>query len=80
MSKQGLFQNLAFYGGQKPPRQGVCQCEIIEEVKTKPCGEAEIFYTSYEPDNPIQKLYHIVGFEETVQVSPGGENIAIMKI
>ncbi|MCL2621341.1 MAG: GNAT family N-acetyltransferase [Defluviitaleaceae bacterium] len=54
--------------------------KIIEEVRTKPCGEAEIFYTSYEPDNPIQKLYHGLGFEETGQVSPGGENIAIMKI
>ena len=54
--------------------------KIIEEVKTKPCGEAEIFYTSYEPDNPLQKLYHSLGFEETGQVSPHGENIAIMKI
>ncbi|MCL2621342.1 MAG: GNAT family N-acetyltransferase, partial [Defluviitaleaceae bacterium] len=53
--------------------------KIVEEVKTKPCGEAEHFYISYMPDNPTQKLYHSVGFEPTGQVV-GGEIVARMKI
>ena len=53
--------------------------QVINEVKQKPCGEAEHCYISYEPDNPMKKFYESFGFEETGQVNYG-ENVAKMKL
>ncbi|MCL2235608.1 MAG: GNAT family N-acetyltransferase [Defluviitaleaceae bacterium] len=53
--------------------------KLMEEIKTKPCGDAEHVYVSYYPNNPIQKLYHSLGFEETGK-ELYGEKIAKMKI
>ena len=50
--------------------------KILEEVRTKPLGEAKHMYISYDPDNDkVRKLYATYGFVETgTQI--GGEDLA----
>jgi len=45
--------------------------QIINEIKQKPCGDAEFCMISYEPDNPAKGLYQSFGFEETGQIVDG---------
>lgn len=52
----------------------------LDYIKTKPCGEAEYCYLSYEPENIKAKaLYHSFGFVETGDKDED-ELIAAMKI
>lgn len=52
----------------------------LDFVKTKPCGEAEYCWLSYEPDNLAAKnLYHSFGFVETGDMD-GEELIAVLKL
>ena len=49
-------------------------------IKTKPCGEAEYCWLSYEPENVVaKKLYGSFGFVETGD-KDGGELIAVLKL
>jgi len=53
---------------------------IMDEVRTRPFGPAEHFFTSYEPANAVaSKLYEAFGFENTGQVSDG-ENVMRCKL
>lgn len=52
----------------------------LDFIKTKPCGEAEYCWLSYEPDNLVAKnLYHSFGFVETGDMD-GEELIAVLKL
>ena len=49
-------------------------------IKTKPCGEAEYCWLSYEPENvAAKKLYSSFGFVETGDTD-GEELIAVLKL
>ena len=52
----------------------------LDFIRTRPCGEAEYCWLSYEPDNTAaKKLYHSSGFTETGDMD-GGELIAVLKL
>ena len=52
----------------------------LDFVRTKPCGDAEYCWLSYEPDNEIaRKLYSSFGFIETGDMD-GEERIAVLKL
>lgn len=52
----------------------------LDFIRTKPCGEAEYCWLSYEPDNIVaKKLYRSFGFVETGD-SDGEELIAVLKL
>ena len=52
----------------------------LDFIRTKPCGEAEYCWLSYEPDNIVaKKLYSSFGFVETGD-SDGEELIAVLKL
>ena len=52
----------------------------LDFIKTKPCGEAEYCWLSYEPDNLVAKsLYGSFGFVETGDMD-GEELIAVLKL
>lgn len=52
----------------------------LDFIKTKPCGEAEYCWLSYEPDNLVAKnLYRSFGFVETGDMD-GEELIAVLKL
>lgn len=52
----------------------------LDFIRTKPCGEAEYCWLSYEPDNIVaKKLYSSFGFVETGD-SDGEELIAVFKL
>ena len=52
----------------------------LEFVKTWPCGKAEYWVTSYEPENEAaKKLYESFGFAETGEMDDE-ENIAVLKL
>lgn len=52
----------------------------LDFIRTKPCGEAEYCWLSYEPDNIVaKKLYRSFGFVETGD-SDGEELIAVFKL
>lgn len=52
----------------------------LELVRTKPCGDAEYCYLSYEPENYAAKaLYHSFGFMETGDMDED-EIIAALKL
>ncbi len=52
----------------------------LDFIRTKPCGDAEYCWLSYEPDNEIaKKLYHSFGFVETGDMD-GEEIIAVLKL
>lgn len=53
--------------------------ELIKEIKSKPCGDAEYLIVSYVPDNSIKNLYFSFGFEETGDVVDG-EAVAKLKL
>ena len=50
------------------------------EVACWPCGKAEYWVTSYEPENEAaKKLYESFGFAETGEMDDE-ENIAVLKL
>ena len=52
----------------------------LDFIRTKPCGEAEYCWLSYEPENAVaKKLYGSFGFVETGDTD-GGELIAVLKL
>lgn len=52
----------------------------LDFIRTKPCGDAEYCWLSYEPDNEIaRKLYSSFGFIETGDLD-GEECIAVLKL
>ena len=52
----------------------------LEFIKTRPCGEAEFCWISYEPDNKTAaQLYRSFGFAETGEMD-GEELIAILPL
>ena len=52
----------------------------LDFIRTKPCGDAEYCWLSYEPENEIAKeLYHSFGFEETGDMD-GEEIIAALRL
>ena len=52
----------------------------LEFIKTRPCGEAEFCWLSYEPDNKTAaQLYRSFGFAETGEMD-GEELIAILPL
>ena len=52
----------------------------LDFIKTKPCGEAEYCWLSYEPENVVAKrLYNSFGFMETGDMD-GEELIAVLKL
>ena len=52
----------------------------LDFIRTKPCGDAEYCWLSYEPDNEIaKKLYSSFGFIETGDLD-GEECIAVLKL
>ena len=52
----------------------------LDYVRTFPCGKAEYFSTSYEPDNDVAaKLYKNMGFEINGELD-GDEIVAVMKL
>ena len=54
--------------------------KLIEYVRTFPCGPAEVFWLSYDPDNQkARKLYNGFGFMETGAMD-GEEAIAALKL
>ncbi|MBE5844483.1 MAG: GNAT family N-acetyltransferase [Butyrivibrio sp.] len=49
-------------------------------ISTKPCGEAEYCWLSYEPENKVAaSLYSSFGFVETGEMD-GEEVIAVLKL
>ena len=53
---------------------------ILAYVRTRPCGEAEYCWISYDPENQrAKKLYAEFGFEETGDMD-GDEAIAALKL
>ena len=49
-------------------------------IRTKPCGDAENCYLSYEPENQVaKKLSNSLGFKETGEFD-GDEIIAAIKL
>ena len=54
--------------------------KLIEYVRTFPCGPAEVFWLSYDPDNQkARKLYNGFGVMETGAMD-GEEAIAALKL
>jgi len=54
--------------------------QVMEEIKTKPCGEASYCYVSYKPTNIVSKtLFTSYGFKENGSVI-GGEAVAQYKL
>lgn len=52
----------------------------LDYIRTKPCGDAEYCYLSYEPENEVAKrLYASFGFTETGELD-GDELIAVIKL
>lgn len=52
----------------------------LEFIKTRPCGEAEFCWISYEPDNKTAaQLYRSFGFAETGEMD-GEELIAVLPL
>ena len=52
----------------------------LDYIRTKPCGEAEFCWLSYEPENKVAAdLYRSFGFEETGEMD-GEELIAVLKL
>lgn len=52
----------------------------LDFIRTKPCGDAEYCWLSYEPENEITKeLYHSFEFEETGDMD-GEEIIAALRL
>lgn len=52
----------------------------LDFIRTKPCGEAEFCWLSYEPENAAaRKLYRSFGFTETGEMD-GEELIAVLKL
>lgn len=54
--------------------------KVVEYVRTKPFGEAEYCWLSYDPDNQrLGKLFTSFGFAETGEMD-GEEAIAALKL
>jgi diamine N-acetyltransferase len=54
--------------------------QALDFIETKPCGEAEFCWLSYEPENIAAKeLYHSLGFNETGE-KDDEEIIAVLRI
>ncbi|WP_026524765.1 GNAT family N-acetyltransferase [Butyrivibrio sp. MB2005] len=52
----------------------------LDFISTKPCGEAEYCWLSYEPENKVAaSLYSSFGFKETGEMD-GEEVIAVLKL
>ena len=52
----------------------------LDFIRTRPCGEAEYCFLSYEPENEVAaKLYHSLGFEENGETD-GDEIVAVLKL
>ena len=52
----------------------------LEFIRSKPCGEAQYCWLSYEPENDrARQLYHSFGFTETGEMD-GEEVIALLKL
>lgn len=52
----------------------------LDFIRTKPCGDAEYCWLSYEPDNEVaRKLYSSFGFIETGDLD-GEECIAVLRL
>ena len=52
----------------------------LDFIRTRPCGEAEFCWLSYEPENnAARQLYRSFGFVETDKMD-GEEIIAVMKL
>ena len=45
--------------------------QVIDEIKQKPCGDAEVCVISYTPGNPAKGLYESLGFVETGEIVDG---------
>lgn len=55
------------------------QC-ALDFIYTKPCGEGNCIFLSYEPDNIVAKnLYHSFGFIENGEID-GDEVVAILRL
>lgn len=53
----------------------------LEYIKTKPCGDAECFWLSYEPENKAaRELYSSFGFEEKEMPKGWDEVPAVLKL
>jgi len=54
--------------------------QVMEEIKSKPCGDAEYCYSSYEPENNASKTtFKSYGYEEDGRII-GGEAVARYKL
>jgi len=54
--------------------------QLLDEIKSKPHGEAEYCYVSYEPKNVgAKEMYDKLGFAETGQIIDG-ETVSRLKI
>ena len=52
----------------------------LDFVRTKPCGDADFWWVSYEPENSIaRELYRSFGFVETGEMD-GEESIAVLRL
>ncbi len=52
----------------------------LDFIRTKPCGDAEYCWLSYEPENQVaRELYHSFGFRETGEMDEE-EVIAVLKL
>ena len=52
----------------------------LDFIRTRPCGEAEYCFLSYEPENEVAaKLYRSFGFEENGELD-GDEIVAVLKL
>ena len=52
----------------------------LDFIKSLPCGEAEYFWLSYEPENEVARwLYRSYDFEETGEMD-GEEPIATLRL
>ena len=53
----------------------------LEYIKTKPCGDAQYCWLSYEPENEAaRKLYRSFGFEEQKMPKDWDEVPAVLKL
>lgn len=52
----------------------------LDFIRTKPCGDAEYCWLSYEPENAVARgLYDSFGFRETGEMD-GEEEIAVLRL
>ena len=53
----------------------------LDYIRTKPCGNAECCWLSYEPENEVaRKLYSSFGFEEKEKPKGWDEVPAVLKL